>query len=74
MQIERSLGVVGVELGETVVNVRVVTEADARTRIEFTEDGPIVVLSDSLDVARANRAIAAIMPALVSYLSRRVLN
>lgn len=71
----RNVGVVPVKLGDSVVvSVPIVTEEGARTHFDFTADGPRIVISDSLDPERANRAVAAVMPALIKALAQKVLN
>jgi hypothetical protein len=70
----RAVGTVPVELGPSVVSVPVVAQDGARTRIELTDQGPTVVIAEGLSPDRAQRAVAAVLPALVKLLSSRVLN
>jgi hypothetical protein len=65
---------VPVQLGNALLHVKVVAEEGARTRLDFDQDGPVIVISESLDAERANRAVAAIMPSLIKVLAQRFLN
>jgi hypothetical protein len=75
MNYSRSVGVVPVELSaSSVVEVPVVAEEGAVTRLELGADGPRIVVSDSVDFDRQNRAVAMLIPEVIRALSARVLN
>jgi|LNFM01.1.fsa_nt_gb hypothetical protein len=71
----RNVGFVPVELGESVVvDVPVVAQEGAKAHIEQVESGIRIVLDESLDASRANKAVAALMPTIIAALSRKLLN
>lgn len=71
----RSVGFVPVELGSSVViDVPVVAQEGAKAHIEHLEGGIRIVVDESLDAARANKAVAALMPSIIAALSPKVLN
>ena len=70
----RNVGSVPVQLGHSTMQVPVVEEAGARTRVEITDAGVRIVISAGLDADRVNTALTAIMPTLVKTLAQRFLN
>jgi hypothetical protein len=70
----RSIGVVPVRVGRSVVPVSVEAEEGAKTHVDYSTKGTRIVVSDELSPDVASREVEAILPEVQKLLARKILN